>query len=311
MDCLLFSQVSVNFDFESNDNSFQNSFSESLSIPLQSNVNYREISHRVIESQKLPLFIENELMQKLKNFIDDETDRLYDIKSDQSLQQFNELIDNNSCELINYKYNKIDTNEKTIDNCCDDEEFYIMYHELIHSGILTESLMKFENSYSMAVKDLISSRDQSYQELLSKQTKEMEDAIRSIGTTFSEENINALSMNHFEESEKLRDNWNNAIANLKHEQKLELHEWIRKVYEDYRNGNPDFITSNFRSLSINSNEKINMNYDEIDWTNTSSGSHNRMEESFTINLGAQLKTTHNLRLISMDILDLCRMTSRY
>jgi hypothetical protein len=163
----------------------------------------------------------------------------------------------------------------------------------------------------MAVKDLISSRDQSYQELLLRQTKEMEDAIRSIGTTFSEENINTLSMNHFEEAEKLKDNWNNAISNLKYEQKLELHEWIRKVYEDYRNGNPDFITSNFRSLSINSNEKINMNYDEIDWANTSSGSHNRMEESFTINLGAQLKTTHNLRLISMDILDLCRMTSRY
>ncbi|CAG2168734.1 unnamed protein product, partial [Oppiella nova] len=35
--------------------------------------------------------------------------------------------------------------------------------------------------------------------------------------------------------------------------------------------------------------------------------HIQMEESFTINLGAQLKTTHNLRLISMDILDLCRL----
>ncbi|XP_062569034.1 protein C12orf4 homolog, partial [Saccostrea cucullata] len=32
----------------------------------------------------------------------------------------------------------------------------------------------------------------------------------------------------------------------------------------------------------------------------------RMEESFTIHLGAQMKTTHNLRLLCTDVLDLCR-----
>jgi len=47
--------------------------------------------------------------------------------------------------------------------------------------------------------------------------------------------------------------------------------------------------------------------DDIDWNNSLNENHNQMEESFTINLGAQLKTTHNLRLMAMDILDLCRM----
>ncbi|KAJ8318217.1 hypothetical protein KUTeg_003308 [Tegillarca granosa] len=32
----------------------------------------------------------------------------------------------------------------------------------------------------------------------------------------------------------------------------------------------------------------------------------RLEESFTIHLGAQMKTTHNLRLLCTDVLDLCR-----
>jgi len=31
-----------------------------------------------------------------------------------------------------------------------------------------------------------------------------------------------------------------------------------------------------------------------------------LEESFTIQLGAQMKQSHNLRLISADVLDLCR-----
>ena len=36
------------------------------------------------------------------------------------------------------------------------------------------------------------------------------------------------------------------------------------------------------------------------------GQSERLEESFTIHLGAQLKTTHNLRLLCTDALDLCR-----
>lgn len=312
MDCFLYPQVLKNFQFNSSDNSFDNSIFESLSIPLQSNVNYREISYRIIESLKIPIFIENELTEKLKNFIDEEIDSLHDQKVDSLLEQFLKVNDCNSCELFNHKCDKIDNYVKTIDNSNDSNEFYNMYHELIHSGIFTESLMKFENSYSIAIQDLISSRDHSYKELLLKQTKEMEEAIKKIGTTFNEENINSLSKKHFEESEKLKDDWNNAISNLKHEQKQEFFEWIRKVYEDYKNGNPELITTNFRSKSINSNEMLNLSsYDELDWSNSSNENNNRMEESFTINLGAQLKTTHNLRLISMDILSLCRMRSRF
>jgi len=246
-------KVTKNFNFNSSDGSFQNIICDNLSIPFQSNVNYREISNRFIESLKLPIFVENELIEKLKNLVDDETDSLHDQKADQLIEQFNELNDSDSCEVIDFKCHKIDTNDKTLDISSESNQFYNMYHELIHSGIFTESLMKFENSYSISVRDLISSRDHSYQELLSKQTKEMEDAIRSIGTTVNEENINSLSMKHFAESEKLKDDWNNAISNLKHEQKLEFFEWIRKVYEDYKNGNPELITTNLRSLSINSN----------------------------------------------------------
>jgi len=37
----------------------------------------------------------------------------------------------------------------------------------------------------------------------------------------------------------------------------------------------------------------------------------RLEESFTIHLGAQLKTTHNLRLMATDVLDLCRHAASF
>ena len=31
----------------------------------------------------------------------------------------------------------------------------------------------------------------------------------------------------------------------------------------------------------------------------------RLEESFTIHLGSQLKQTHNIRIVACDLLDLC------
>ena len=312
MDCFVYSPIETNFEFTSSDSSYNISFGESLSIPFQSNVKYREISHRLITSNKVPIFLENEVTNRLKDFIDDQMDILHDQRAEQLLNKFFQTKSADNCELIVNKCHKIDTNDKRDNNLNENNHFYDMYHQLIHSGIFTESLMKFENSYSISIRDLISTRDQSYQELLTQQTQEMEDAVKNIGTTFNEENINCLSVKHFEELEKLKEEWNQTIFNLKFEQKQEFYEWIKKIYEDFKNGNPESIAYNLRSVSINSNEKqSHSSYEDIDWNNSLSQSHNQMEESFTINLGAQLKTTHNLRLISMDILDLCRMKSGY
>ena len=311
MDCFVYSPLERQFEFTSSDHSFSMSFCESLSIPLQNNVNYRELSHRLIESNRIPVFLENEVINKLKNFIDDQIDRLHDQRADQLLQQFSVSTNRDNCDSIVNKCHIIDTKDKNVDDLSESNQFYNMYHQLIHSGVFTESLMKFENSYSISIRDLISTRDQSYHELLTEQTQEMENAVKNIGTTFNEENINCLSIKHFEELEKLKEEWNQTITNLKSEQKQEFYEWISKVYEDFKNGNPESIATNLRSVSIGSNDRIDSNNDDIDWNNSLNGSHNIMEESFTINLGAQLKTTHNLRLISLDILDLCRMKSGY
>ncbi|XP_054155101.1 protein C12orf4 homolog [Oppia nitens] len=308
MDFCFFSSVNNDFEFTFSDNLYTISFRENLTIPLQSNVNYREIGHQLIEKHKIPIFLAKELMVRLKSFIDDQTDELHKQRTNQLLDDLSQsdLCYNN--DLIVNKCPEISTKYKSDDNINENNKFYDMYYELIHSGVFTESLMKFENTYSIAIQELISIRDQTYNDLLAQQTHEMEEAVKNIGTTLNEDYINSLSLRHFQDSEKLREEWNNTISKLKIEQKQEFYEWIRKVYEDFKNGNPESLTANMKSLSLASNNLINQSlYDDNDWSNTSNESHIQMEESFTINLGSQLKTTHNLRLISMDILDLCRI----
>ena len=314
MDCLVCPPIDVNFDFTSNDSSFSLSISENVSIPLQSNVNCREMSHKLMKLNKIPVFLEKQMIENLKDFVDQQVDQLQDQRVEQLMSQSSIWTNGLDLASVINKSHRIDAKYKSIEDPNENgnkNQFYHMYHQLIHSGVFTESLMKFETSYSDSIRDLIIARDHSYQNLISRQTQEMEEAVQQIGSVLDEQSINSLSIKHFEESEKIKDTWNDTIFRLKAEQRQEFHDWVAKVYEDFKNGNPESMSTNLKSLSIDSTNLSQVSCDSFDWNNSFNDDQNQMEESFTINLGAQLKTTHNLRLISMDILDLCRMRSEY
>lgn len=309
MDCLTYRPIAAIFDFTSSDSSLSVTISESVSLPLQSNVSYREMSHKLMQSNKIPVFLEKQMIENFKDFINEQTDQLHDQRVEQLISQWPLWSEGLASPSLTDESHRIDAKYKSVDdriNSEDDLKFCQMYHQLIHSGVFTESLMKFETSYSNSIRDLIKARDHSYADLISRQTQEMEEAVKQIGTVLDEQSINSLSIKHFEESEKMKDSWNETISRLKAEQRQEFHDWVTKVYEDFKNGNSEPMAINLNSLSKYSNDFNQLSIDSFDWNNSFTDDQNQMEESFTINLGAQLKTTHNLRLISMDILDLCR-----
>lgn len=114
--------------------------------------------------------------------------------------------------------------------------------------------------------------------------------------------------------------WSTRIDSLKQKQKRQFSKFIFKLYDEF---------SNQRSAKDNLNEYIEENdFDDFGDINSVSlsrvkildenkipkrssrvfkdSSFNRIEESYTIQLGAQLKSTHNLRLVRCDILEYCR-----
>lgn len=113
--------------------------------------------------------------------------------------------------------------------------------------------------------------------------------------------------------------WSTQIESLKHKQQRQFSKFLFNLYDDYSNAKlpnenlsyyieeSDF--DDFETINPNNSTKIK-NSDESMPKRSSrvfkDTSFNRNEESYTIQLGAQLKSTHNLRLVRCDILEYCR-----
>lgn len=168
-------------------------------------------------------------------------------------------------------------------------EFARIYNDLIHSGKFTEQLINLEFSYRPALEDMFKTRDKSLEELQTKSTKEIETAISQLGHFHTEATISSLSSRHCQDMERLLNNWNMSIEALKDAQREDFCEKLDTLWKELISG---------RQLKSIDLPVIKDDVDEL-------SSQIRMEESFTINLGSQLKTAHNLRILAVETLYLC------
>ncbi|XP_055954411.1 protein C12orf4 homolog isoform X3 [Patella vulgata] len=126
----------------------------------------------------------------------------------------------------------------------------------------------------------------------------MEEALANVGTKYTDEDINQLAQRHFDNTQLISSKWASELSNLRETQKREFKEWIKKVHEDSQtNSNTPSYVQRLRAMSSGLPDA-----EEEERQLQPS----RLEESFTIHLGAQMKTTHNIRLLCTDVLDLCR-----
>lgn len=180
-----------------------------------------------------------------------------------------------------------------------------IYSELIHSGKYTEKLIELESSYRPAVADMFRTRDSSLSELQTRSSKEIEVAIRQLGRTHTEASISSLSSRHCQDMERLLNNWNMSIEALKDAQREDFCEKLDQLWNDLVNAGEPCDKSLNIAMGIPETRR-----DTVEDTSKERGENNptsliKMEESFTINLGSQLKTAHNLRILAVDLLYFC------
>lgn len=265
-----------------------------INIPATEHPN--EIAFRVIKQNRIPFYNRKDVLQKLHEFCEVETEKYYD--SEERLK-----CDFSDAQLVE-KWSSLFTEEwaeyaksETVDHE-DSPSFAEMYHSLIHSPAL-ETMLNLERTRASFIEELVRERDESVVSIQKRQSEEMEIAVSKVSISVTDKDINDLAAKHFQESQKVLEDWNTKIGDLKKLQKKEFHEWVTKVYEDYKSGslqlsNPVYEQSD-DSQQINDDAWIPQQ--------------KKLEESFTIHLGSQLKVTHNLRLLSANVLDFCRHKS--
>nr|XP_005989335.1 PREDICTED: protein C12orf4 homolog isoform X2 [Latimeria chalumnae] len=269
-----------------------------LKFPVQENIS--DLHGRLVLLHNLPCFVENDLKKSLKQFIEEETITDYDREAEAALEQI-KCGEVNVDQLTNAwakAYTETTLEHARPENPNWDEDFANVYHELIHSPA-SETLLNLEHNYFVSISELIGERDMELKKLRERQAVEMDKVMQELGKTLTDQDVNSVAAQHFESQQVLENKWASELKQLTTIQKQEYQEWVIKLHQDLKNPNNSSINEEIKVQPSQLREPVGASerlYEE----------QRQLEESFTIHLGAQLKTMHNLRLLRADVLDFCK-----
>ncbi len=174
-----------------------------------------------------------------------------------------------------------------------DEEVMADVYQRVLLSPAVESLVTQEYELSVQMQVLVDEQEREWQELTQRQTDELQAAVELL----TEVEVNELSVRHCEERQIFESGWESKLVNVQETQRLHFREWLLGMAEIVETGGqlPLRPEDDFETPTPRDPENLDIQ------------SVFRLEESFTIQLGAQMKQSHNLRLISADVLDLCRL----
>lgn len=266
-------------------------------VPLA--ISSREFVGRLMSAHDLPCYVEDDLLDAFHEFVETETAKVHDESSSEVLNVLEDAAHDKIGSIAD-RWSKTYTQEcvaHTQDHGSKDApEFTELYHKLIHSSTL-EVLFNLEHTYSVAVQDVVSQRDRTLQNLQQTHSLEMEKAVQNLDITHDAQHVNMLASRQIDNLQKESQQWDMELKTLQDAQRDEFKTYVRELANDTNNGEESVVRRRIRAMSDSLPYQ-----DDTEEPIEQPG----MNESFTINLGAQLKTVHNLRLISMDVLDLCR-----
>ncbi|XP_061477078.1 protein C12orf4 homolog isoform X2 [Rhineura floridana] len=272
-----------------------------LTVPLKFPVkeNASHFHNRLMLPHSLPCFIENDLKVSLNRFIEEESIKDFDIEAEEAL----EAVKSSKVDLHQLAnawdktYSEATLEHARPEDPSWDEDFADVYHNLIHSPA-SETLLNLEHNYFVSISELISESDVELKKLRERQGAEMDNMMQELGKSLTDQDINMLAAQHFDSQQVLENKWNNELKQTAAIQKQEYREWVIKLHEDLKNPNT--------TIGDEINVQPNQWRESVESNGRLFEDQRQLEESFTIHLGAQLKTMHNLRLLRADMLDFCK-----
>ncbi len=200
--------------------------------------------------------------------------------------------------------------------------FAKMYHELIHSNSMSKVLSK-EHAFMLEYNELIDERDKALQFIQQSQEASLNEKLKSTNMAYSDVYISNLVAANIEMLELEANKWKGRIDSLRNEQQRKFYKFINKLYDQEILKSPSAINAiddedemdNLSRLleplgkkanSTNNLPAIQSKSSQAQFQSLTESVFTRLEESYTIQLGAQLKSMHNLRLIRCDIYEYCK-----
>jgi hypothetical protein len=233
----------------------------------------------------------SELYVVLKKFIDAENQKYYDDRDEQVLKQLADgSLDSEEIAKVverNYKEEMFFYAEK--DCPSDSEIFSEAFHRLIHTNLLPDILEK-ERDYAKTVSNLINQMDTEIETLNKEHQIDMDKKIQQLDLSTTSEDINNLLSTQFSAQNLLRKKYESVLESIRAHQRFE-----------YR----DYVTNQLGETLMASKSPLPTPTVVGNRSSMFVSQAPRLEESFTIQLGSQLKNSHNVRILCGNITDLC------
>lgn len=280
-----------------------------LSIPIHMDdytaINMREFCRELMHRLNIRTNMQNKFLQASKDFIDKQIEELEDENIEEDIREDGPESSGRFSSVIKAANARIKESEDSKQR--HKNPFWQRYHKLIHSGLLTEPLVALEHSLASAIEKMVMERDGAIDRVREHQTQEMEEMLSRVGKSVTEEDVNKLSVTHFAELDDLRKMWGRSLRDQRSDQRRDFEQWIIRVDDEFQEESQrQEIAEQMRNHSqLTQVEELNIQTLHLP-DDEDTGLKCAMDESFTISLGSQLKTTHNLRLLSSHILDFCR-----
>ena len=158
---------------------------------------------------------------------------------------------------------------------------------MVHSSSLQDILEK-EKSYAKTISSLVLRMEHETEELNQMHQQVMDSKINLLDVETTSDDINKLLAQQYSSSNLMRKQFESELEAKRGHQKNDYRDWIISQIGEKLMTSDSTPVGNKSSMFPNVSEKPF-----------------QMEESFTIYLGSQLKSMHNIRILSADINDLC------
>ena len=158
---------------------------------------------------------------------------------------------------------------------------------MAHSSSLQEILIK-EQNYAPEISSLVMRMEKELSSLNDMHQEVMDTKINLLDVETTPDDINDLLKQQYSTSNLMRKQFESELEAKRGHQKNEYREWVTSQMSQKYLDSPTTAIGNKSSMFPNIHKTAD-----------------RREESFTIHLGSQLKSTHNIRILSADIIDLC------
>ncbi|UJR14533.1 hypothetical protein I4U23_001529 [Adineta vaga] len=271
-------------------------------LDIPNKISISEHTYRLIDQWQLPVFVFPKLQEALRLFFNEQIQ----IAADEITQLAVEPLIKGQLELqtILDQWFKLVQEFKAYthhqERPSDEQIFSNTFQNVLHTGTNYEILLQLEYVYQSEIEDLLKQRDKQLQDLDLKHHREMQEVINEPTNKYPDVFVRNLAQKHMEDKQSVEGRWNSSITAAKDHQKQQFKDRVMQLYEQSFVSNSPKMNS--RQQAIPSSPLSVM----IAVSDTAVNER-RLETSYTVQLGAQLKSMYNLRLIRCDMLDYCRL----